>query len=164
MQVIKLGVYTYTWSNHRFDGPMVWVRLDHALTSSKWMQKFPTAGLHHLSGSSFDHKPIWLCTDDVNSHFYRPLKPFRFEAMGVTDERCGEVVQFAWDIGSHVDPMSSVLMKVGHCQEQLTTWNKKVFGNVRWKLAKVRQKLEKAEARSMAGGGNERLASLNEEL
>ena len=39
-----------------------------------------------------------------------------------------------------------------------------VFGNVRWKLAKVRQKLEKAEARSMARGGNERLASLNEEL
>ena len=57
----------YTWSNRRFDGPMVWVRLDHALASSEWLQKFPTTKLHHLSGFSFDHKPIWLCTDDVNS-------------------------------------------------------------------------------------------------
>ena len=84
--------------------------------------------------------------------------------MWVTDERFVEVVHSTWDMGSHIDPMSSVLMKVDHCQEQLTTWNKKVFGNVCWKLAKVRQQLEKAEARSMAGGGNERLASLNEEL
>ena len=58
----------YTWSNRRFDGPMVWVRLDHALASSEWLQKFPTTKLHHLSGFSFDHKPIWLCTDDVNSY------------------------------------------------------------------------------------------------
>ena len=143
---------------------MVWVRLDCALASSKWIKKFPTASLHHLSGFSSDHKPIWLCIDDVNSCFYKPLKPFRFEAMWVTDERFVEVVHSAWDMGLHIDPMSSVLMKVDHCQEQLTTWNKKVFGNVHWKLAKVRQQLEKAEARSMAGGGNERLASLNEEF
>ncbi|XP_023901151.1 uncharacterized protein LOC112012999 [Quercus suber] len=63
-----------------------------------------------------------------------------------------------------MDLMSSVLVKVGHCQEQLSMWNKKVFGNVRWKLTKVRKQLEKAEARSMAGGGNDRLAVLNEEL
>ncbi|XP_065626539.1 uncharacterized protein LOC136066332 [Quercus suber] len=93
-----------------------------------------------------------------------PLKPFRFEAMWVTNGRCEAVVYSAWDMGSHKDPISSVLMKVGHCQEQLIMWNKKIFGNVRWNLAKVRKKLENAEACSMGGGGNERLASLNEEL
>ena len=154
----------YTWNNCHFDSPVVWMRLDHALASSNWLQKFPMARLHHLSGFSSDHKPIWLCTDDVNSHFYRPQRPFKFEAMWVRDERCEEVVHSAWDMGLHIDPISSVLVKVGHYQEQLITWNKKVFGNVRWKLAKVRKKLEKAEARSMAGGGNDRLASLNEEL
>nr|POE46541.1 putative ribonuclease h protein [Quercus suber] len=84
--------------------------------------------------------------------------------MWVTNGRCEAVVYSAWDMGSHKDPISSVLMKVGHCQEQLIMWNKKIFGNVRWNLAKVRKKLENAEACSMGGGGNERLASLNEEL
>ncbi|KAF3961962.1 hypothetical protein CMV_013469 [Castanea mollissima] len=84
--------------------------------------------------------------------------------MWVTDERCEEVVHSTWDMGSDMDPMSSVLVKVSHCQEQLSTWNKKVFGNVRCKLAKVRKQLEKEEARSMAGGRNDRLALLNEEL
>lgn len=74
------------------------------------------------------------------------------------------MVHSAWDMGLHIDPMSSVLVKVGHYQEQLITWNKKAFGNVCWKLAKVRKQLEKAMARSMAGGGNGRLASLNEQL
>ena len=67
------------------------------------------------------------------------------------------MVHSALDMGSHIDPMSSVLVKVGHCQEQF-------FGNVCWKLAKVRKQLEKEEVHSMAGGGNDRLASLNEEL
>ena len=111
----------YTWSNRHFDSPVVWVRLDRALASSDWLQKFPMAKLHHLSGFSSDHKPIWLCTDDVNSRFYRPQRPFRFEAMWVRDERCEDVVHSAWDMGSHIDPMSSVLVKVGHYQEQLIT-------------------------------------------
>ncbi|KAL4654499.1 hypothetical protein ACB092_01G383700 [Castanea dentata] len=152
----------YTWSNRRFDGSIVWVRLDRALASSDWFQKYPTARLHHLPGFSSDHKPIWLCTDNVSSRFYRQLRPFRFEAMWVTDERCEQVVHSTWDMGSEIDPMSSVLVKVSHCQEQLTTWNKKVFGNVRWKLAKVRKDLEKAEACLMAGEGSGRLATEDE--
>ena len=100
----------------------MWVRLDRALASSDWFQKFPTARLHHLPGFSYDHKPIWLCTDDVNCHFYRPQRPLRFKAMWVTDDRCEEVVHSAWDMGSNMDPMSSVLVKFGHCQEQLSMW------------------------------------------
>ncbi|XP_075665270.1 uncharacterized protein LOC142634918 [Castanea sativa] len=125
----------YTWSIRHFDGPIVWVRLDQALASSDWFQKYPTARLHHLPGFSSDHKPIGLCTDDVSSQFYRQLRPFRFEAMWVTDERCEQVVHSAWDMGSEFDPMT-----------------------------KVRKDLEKAEASSTAGEGSGRLTMLNEEL
>lgn len=48
----------YTWSNHHFDSPVVWVWLNRALASSYWLQKFPTTKLHHLSGFSSNHKPI----------------------------------------------------------------------------------------------------------
>ena len=60
----------FTWCNNRFDGPLVWVRLDRALASTEWMLKLPSVHLHHLATFSSDHKPIWLCSDDVHSRCY----------------------------------------------------------------------------------------------
>ena len=46
----------------------------------------------------------------------------------------------------------------------MSSWNRKVFGNIRWKLAQKRKLLEKVEAWSMAGGGKESLKVLNDEI
>ena len=62
----------YTWSNRRFDGQMIWVRLDRAVASADWMLKFPSVRVHHVPGYSSDHKPIWLVSDDAHTRFYRP--------------------------------------------------------------------------------------------
>ncbi|XP_050281349.1 uncharacterized protein LOC126722235 [Quercus robur] len=88
----------FTWCNMRFDGSLVWVRLDRVLATANWILKFPSIRLHHLQGLSSDHKPLWLASDDVNTRFYRPQKPFRFEAMWLKDDRCEEVVHSAWDM------------------------------------------------------------------
>ncbi|KAK9991464.1 hypothetical protein SO802_026449 [Lithocarpus litseifolius] len=64
-----------------FDDPLVWVRLDRAIASAEWMLKFPYVHLHHLAKFSSNHKPIWLCSDDVHSQFYRPKRPSHFEEM-----------------------------------------------------------------------------------
>ena len=58
--------------DRRFDGNVIWVRLDRALATSDWVLKFPLVRLHHLSGFSLDHKPIWLCFDNIQSRFFRP--------------------------------------------------------------------------------------------
>ena len=62
----------YTWSNRRFDGQMIWVRLDRAVASADRMLKFPSVRVHHVPGYSSDHKPIWLVSDDAHTRFYRP--------------------------------------------------------------------------------------------
>lgn len=62
----------FTWCNNRYNGPLVWVRLDRAIASAEWMFKFPSVYLHHLAEFSSDHKPIWLCSNDVHSQFHRP--------------------------------------------------------------------------------------------
>ena len=86
----------FTWCNNRFDGPLVWVRLDRVVASVDWMLKFPSVSLHHLSSFSSDHKLIWLYSDDVHCRFYRPQRPFHFEEMWIKDERCERVVHAAW--------------------------------------------------------------------
>ena len=129
----------FTWCNKRFDGDLIWVRLDRALASADWILKFPSIRLHHLQGLSSDHKPLWLASDDVNTRFYRAQKPFRFEAMWLKDDRFEDVVLSTWDRCLERDAMGKVLAKVADCQTQLKLWDKFTFGNICFELAKKKK-------------------------
>ena len=154
----------FTWCNRRFDGNVVWVQLDRAVASLEWVLKFPAVRLYHLSGLSSDHKPIWLCSDDIRKRFFRPNKPFGFEAMWIKDDRCEEAIHEAWDNFSTADLRGNVLLKVSNYQTHLSEWNKKVFGNVQRTLEKKRRELEQAEHVAAWGGGCGRLKELNAEI
>ena len=73
----------FTWCNKRFDGDLIWVQLNRALASADWILKFPSSRLHHLQGLSSDHKPLWLASDDVNTHFYRAQNRFDLKPCGL---------------------------------------------------------------------------------
>ena len=122
------------------------------------------ARLHHLPGSSSDHKPLWLVSDDLQTQFNRAQKPFRFEAMWLKDERCEGVVHSVWDRNTGRDPMSKIMRKVGECQKQLKLWDKNVFGNVSMALAHNRKLLVMAKGDSMAGRNHARVKFLSEEI
>ena len=79
------------------------------------MIKFPSVRLYHLSGFSSDHKPIWLCSDDVHiaSTTFRSLFVLR---LWLKDERCEGVVHSSWDMCSADDLMGKVLEKDSNCQ------------------------------------------------
>ena len=154
----------FTWCNQRFDGNVVWVQLDRAIASPEWVLKFPAVRLYHLSGLSSDHKPIWLCLDDIRKRFFRPNKPFGFEAMWIKDDRCEGAIHEAWDKFSTADLIGNVLLKVSNYQTHLSEWNKKVFGNVQRTLEKKRRELEQAEHVAAWGGGCGRLKELNAEI
>ena len=154
----------FTWCNRRFDGNVVWVQLDRAVASLEWVLKFPAVRLYHLSGLSSDHKPIWLCSDDIRKRFFRPNKPFGFEAMWKKDDRCERAIHEAWDKFSTADLIGNVLLKVSNYQTHLSEWNKKVFGNVQRTLEKKRRELEQAEHVAAWGGGCGRLKELNAEI
>ena len=154
----------FTWCNRRFDGNVVWVQLDRAVASLEWVLKFPAVRLYHLSGLSSDHKPIWLCLDDIRKRFFRPNKPFGFEAMWIKDDRCEGAIHEAWDKFSTADLIGNVLLKVSNYQTHLSEWNKKVFGNVQRTLEKKRRELEQAEHVAAWGGGCGRLKELNAEI
>ena len=111
------------------------MRLDRPFASADWIIKFPFVHLHHLPRSSSGHKPIWLVSDDIQSRFYHPQKPFRFKAMWIKDERCEGVVHSAWYMCFVDDPMGKVLGTVNNCQTQLQLWDKNTFGNIRILLA-----------------------------
>ena len=109
---------------------------------------------------SSDHKLLWLAFDDVNTHFYRSQKPFRFKTIWLKDDRCEGVVHSAWDMCLEGDAMGKVLKKVIDYQTQLKLWDKNTFGNIHIELARKRKQLLKAEGDSMARRGHTRVKML----
>lgn len=41
----------FTWCNNQFDGVVTWIRLDRGVATPSWSQMFPSAKVHHISGS-----------------------------------------------------------------------------------------------------------------
>lgn len=142
----------------------MWVQLDRALVTTEWLLKFPLVRLHHLQGLSSDHKPLWLASNDIQTRFYQPQRPFRFESMWLKDERCEEMVHSVWDLCSHGNPIDKVLRKVSDCQNQLKLWDKNIFSNVHIVLARKRKELLKAESASMVGKGHASVKVLTNEI
>ena len=52
----------FTWTNGRYDGGLVRVRLDRCVANEEWIQLFPGASNSHLSVASSDHMALSLDT------------------------------------------------------------------------------------------------------
>jgi hypothetical protein len=109
----------------------------------EWQSLFPKAGIKHLSAPNSDHNPILLDTylDDISGS-----RPFRFEAMWVSDESSAEVVQATWS--SPVEG-SQCFKLAKHCQrtkKEFIIWNKTVFGYVKTCIKKIEDKLKVVQA------------------
>ena len=73
-------------------GNTIWERLDCAVATTDWIEKFPARKVVHLECGSSDHKPLIILPKRVQ---IKQKKPWRFEHMWLEDERCGEVVDLA---------------------------------------------------------------------
>lgn len=65
----------FTWCNNQFDGVVTRIRLDRGVATPSWSQMFPSAKVHHISGSLSDHCPLWICSYDENRRFYKNGHP-----------------------------------------------------------------------------------------
>ncbi|KAK7860942.1 hypothetical protein CFP56_029135 [Quercus suber] len=118
----------YTWCDGRAGEQRTKLRLDRMVASESWLDRFPNASVHHVSMSISDHCLLSLCL-----HRRKPRKPARkrffFEAMWTREAGCRELIEDVWDpVGR--DSRATIMDRLQNCQEQLSRWNWRVFGNV----------------------------------
>ena len=55
----------FTWCNGHPDDLTIWERLDKAVATMEWLEKFLATKVIHLECSSSNHKPILICLNGI---------------------------------------------------------------------------------------------------
>ncbi|KAI9075646.1 hypothetical protein K1719_042396 [Acacia pycnantha] len=113
----------FTWKGPKWEGlDRVYKRLDRCLCNILWLEKFENAEVRVSPRVCSDHHPLLIKLNVENKGFRR--RNFRYEAMWQMHERFEEVMKQSWrgNDEAHV--------KLITLQQDLTTWNKEVFGHV----------------------------------
>ena len=117
----------FTLCNGQRDGYTIWERLNRAVATIDWLEKFPDTKVVHLECGSSDHKPIVIFPTGIPK---KNQRPWRFEHMWLEEGGCHAFVEAAWNQNVLGDPMKKVEIKIDKCQINLKWWSRMDFGNV----------------------------------
>ncbi|WVZ77498.1 hypothetical protein U9M48_025357 [Paspalum notatum var. saurae] len=159
LQDLHLHGRAFTWSNER-ELPTL-VRLDRALASLDWEERFPNAFLQALSSDASDHTPLLLQT---NPGFTRKSR-FHFETFWPKLDGFQEVIVRGWSCDGAVrDPYQALDAKFRNLIRELQSWSATKVGMIEQQLAAAREiilKLDRAQDfRALSAEESEFRASL----
>lgn len=124
-------------------------KLDRAVATMDWIDKFPATKVVHLECGSLDHKPIVICLNGIP---LRRQKLWHFEYMWLEEDGCVEIVESAWRYNATGHAMARVKRKITYCQTKLKWWSRVAIGNITWLLKEKKLLLRKAEDATTTGG------------
>jgi exonuclease III len=135
----------FTWRNNSRDhSTYIKERLDRAVATEGWCERFPGFRVINEEPRHSDHRPVVVELDEDSGLGRRTggPRPFRFEAAWLEEENCREVVQNAWERevqgrgGNVTDAIQGVAA-------DLKDWNKSSLGNLEKRIAKIKKELER---------------------
>jgi hypothetical protein len=117
--------------------------LDRAIANNSRCVTFQLAKVRVLVGKSSNHKPLLvrLASGDEVQIIYN--KRFKVEASWMVDDEYNQIVREAWERGGlGRSKMSLVWQKLAHCQNDLSRWSARKFGDDERKLKQKTKQLE----------------------
>uniref|UniRef100_A0A803L736 Reverse transcriptase zinc-binding domain-containing protein n=1 Tax=Chenopodium quinoa TaxID=63459 RepID=A0A803L736_CHEQI len=130
----------FTWRKGTNPETYIRERLDRFLADGEWCSMFPYYEVRHFPIYHSDHAPIMV---SASNYYERGTveRVFKFEALWLSNEDCGKVVQEAW-MGSACLQAAQRLL---NCAESLSAWAAKTFGSVKKKIKQTKEKLREAQ-------------------
>ncbi|XP_038984384.1 uncharacterized protein LOC120111405 [Phoenix dactylifera] len=123
----------FTWCNNQTGRPRVWERLDRAIASPDWIQRFSSYQVSHLARIASDHCPLLISTASSSSYH----SPFRFEKLWLSYPQSWRIVREAWGLPVQGDAMQRVSRRLELTKRRLRRWNREVVGNIFRRLEEV---------------------------
>ncbi|XP_021715284.1 uncharacterized protein LOC110683247 [Chenopodium quinoa] len=122
----------YTWQRGTSIKTSVCERLDRFIASNGWCSLFPDFEVLHLPSRHSDHVPILLKCGESEVRRANE-KNFRFKALWLSKEECGQVVSKAW----RDDECAPIHEQITRVAQWLSTWASSTFGVLKKKIRKA---------------------------
>ncbi|XP_073049451.1 uncharacterized protein [Primulina eburnea] len=112
--------YLFTWEKGRGEPHFVEEKLDRALASTSWNERFPDALVLTMVATCSDHLPLILVNEAQATKISRIA--FRFENRWKEDEGFGKLVNDQWEITDSTATIAEILRSLS---TELTRWCRK---------------------------------------
>ena len=129
----------YTWSNMQEGNNCISLRLDRALATPDWVEKFGNLKVFHIADSTSDHHAL-LVTESLSNRYSRE-KRFHFEAMWAKNNDCKAVIESSWGMGFDLNTPEGIVENIKRCAADLRTWSSQVYGQISKKIQDKRNAL-----------------------
>ena len=129
----------FTWCNMQEGAGRMYLRLDRAFATSKWIAKFGEAKVHHIVDSTSDHCALVLF--DPKAPKLPRSRRFHFKSMWTKREECKEVIEAAWCSGSDLSTPNGIAFALLTCAADLRAWSLTAFGQIPKVVQEKRKKL-----------------------
>ena len=151
----------FTWCNGHTDGFTIWERLDKAVATMDWLDKFLATKVVHMECGSSNHKSIVICLNGIPSCHQ---KPWQFEYMWLEEDGCMDTVESTRRYNATSHAMARVERKITNCQTKLKWWSCVAIGNITWLLKEKKLLLRMAEDAATTRGSMNQVLRLKREI
>ena len=118
--------------------------------------------MHHLVESASDHCALLIIDSFV------PQSPqkrrFQFEAMWTRREDCRDVIKEAWTGSVRANNPSDIVAGLKRCADELSRWNRTVFGHVPRQIQKKMNVLNDLVLRDQNGRNGREINKIRNEI
>jgi hypothetical protein len=135
---------SWTYEKKVARGMFCRVRLDRALASADWCERFLLAMVRHLTVASSDHSPILLSLENYAQPTRRKEdRIFHYELMWESHEDFVPSLERAWHQLGKATTLGELQEKIKSVTGSLQQWGARTFGCVHWESHDLHSKLER---------------------
>ena len=129
----------FTWCNMQVGDSRVYLRLDRALATSDWVDKFGEVRVNHLVESTLDRCALFITNPQA---LKQPrTRCFHFEAMWTKCKECKDIIVAAWSNGGNLNTSKGMVVALNACAADLKAWSLATFGQILKKIQEKRKRL-----------------------
>ena len=140
----------------------MYLQLDRALVTKEWCDHYKDMRVHHLVESTSDHCAL-LITDSSVSQWPRKRR-FKFEAMWTRRDDYRDIIRAVWNDSVNLYNPNGMVMGLRQCVDDLSRWNRSVFGLVPRQIQNKRKALNDLVLRDHDGCNGYEINKLRKEI
>lgn len=129
----------FTWCNMQAGDSRVYLRLDRALASTDWIDKFGEVRVNHLVESTSDHCVLFI--SDPETRKQSRARRFHFEAMWTKCKDYKNIIEAAWSTGDNLNTLEGMVSTLNACAADRKAWSSATFGQIPKKIQEKKKRL-----------------------